>query len=109
MSIKYWPANRMWHAIADKFHETHHINPLVAFDDEYELILPQAYEAKLLGAIVHAQSTLSRFNIRGDHVFMCNITELQVLKPPVGGAEVRKKRALEDLVQEKKRKKRRLA
>ncbi|KAL5524501.1 hypothetical protein ACEPAF_9641 [Sanghuangporus sanghuang] len=103
-----WPASEDWHKVADRFDRTHYMNPLAAFNDEYELLAPKAYESKLLGAVVHARFTLSRFDIRGDHTFVCNIVELQVLRPPPGGVDVRKKRTLTDLVMDKKRKKRRI-
>lgn len=103
-----WPANEDWHKVADRFDRTHYINPFAAFDDEYEIIAPKSYESKLLGAVVHARFTLNRFEIRGDHIFVCDITELQVLRPPLGGAADLKKKTLTDLIMDKKRKKRRL-
>ncbi|KAL5520006.1 hypothetical protein ACEPAG_1666 [Sanghuangporus baumii] len=100
-----WPASEDWHKVADRFDRTHYMNPLAAFDDEYELLAPKSYESNLLGAVVHARFTLSKFDIRGDHILVCNIVELQILRPPLGGADIRKKRTLTDLVMDKKRKK----
>lgn len=104
--IRSWPADSDWHKVADRFDHTHSINPLPAFDDNYDLIFPKSYESKLLGAIVHARFTLSRFDIKGNQVFVANIVELQVLIPPPSGVAVRKRKAFTERALEKKKKQR---
>ncbi|EJC97975.1 uncharacterized protein FOMMEDRAFT_171360 [Fomitiporia mediterranea MF3/22] len=106
--IRNWPCDPDWHRVADRFDHSHYINLLPAFDRDFEFILPQQYELKLLGAVVHAKFSISRFDIQGDYVFCLDIVELQVLKPPPAGVATRKKRALVDLVLHKKRMKQRL-
>ena len=92
--------------MADRFAKTHYINPLPAFDDNYELILPQAYEAKIVGAVVHVRFTINRFDIRDTRIFVCNIVELQVLKQRVSGVDEKKRRSLASLMLRKKKERR---
>ncbi|KAJ7486012.1 hypothetical protein B0H11DRAFT_2016559 [Mycena galericulata] len=69
---------------------THRVNYLAAFDatPEGNLIRPDAYEARLRGALAQIRFTLSNWYIgqKGENppkdVFMANIAHIRVLAPP---------------------------